>query len=443
MKKIIYTSFVFLNLNLFAQTADQPSGSGTETDPYFIANLENLYWITENSGEWDKYYIQTSDIDASSTSAWDEGQGFTPMGNNSIKFTGSYDGSGYTINGLNINRPSTAFIGLFGYTLGSTIKDLGVINVNIAGGSRTGGLVGYNKFSSVSNCYSTGSVTGTDFVGGLSGMVDDSSTVNNCYSTSDVNGSGNVVGGLVGKNISSSVSNCYSTGSVTGTDFVGGIIGSSSWGYAVSGLFWNINDFSTDNGIGTGITTMEMMDAYTFCFAGWDFEEDENGNDNGTTGGTNGNGTDNWWDMVQDGNHYPVLSWQNGDTILIADLTNECLTDYGGCGDPTYNICTNNIGAPPTCFDMVANGSDLIVDQSALSQYMADDYLRFDVFQYITDSDDPAGGPLSNMEIYGSEDAVGFNERLDLSDSAPILGEQFSQEAWIYVDNTLSSPLER
>ena len=83
MKKIIYAGFVFLNLSIFAQTADQPSGSGTENDPYFIANLENLYWITENSGEWDKYYVQTSDIDASSTSAWDEGQGFTPMGNNS------------------------------------------------------------------------------------------------------------------------------------------------------------------------------------------------------------------------------------------------------------------------------------------------------------------------------------------------------------------------
>ncbi|MDP7273764.1 MAG: LamG domain-containing protein, partial [Candidatus Marinimicrobia bacterium] len=47
------------------------------------------------------------------------------------------------------------------------------------------------------------------------------------------------------------------------------------------------------------------------------------------------------------------------------------------------------------------------------------------------------------MQIYGSESSVGFNEQLDLSDSAPILGEQFTQEAWVYVDNTLSSPLER
>jgi hypothetical protein len=242
-----------MSASLLAQTAEQPSGSGIETDPYLIANHENLYWMTENSGEWDKYYIQTSNIDASSTSTWDNGQGFTPLGNNSTKFTGTYDGGGYTITGLNINRPSTAYIGLFGYTNGSTIKDIGVINVNITGGSRTGGMVGYNKFSSVSNCYSTGSIIGVEFVGGLVGMVDDSSTVNNCYSTSDVNGSGNVVGGLAGKNISSSLSNCYSTGSVTGTNFVGGIIGSSSGGYAVSGLFWNIDDFSTDNGIGIGI----------------------------------------------------------------------------------------------------------------------------------------------------------------------------------------------
>jgi len=259
-----------------------------------------------------------------------------------------------------------------------------------------------------------------------------------------VTGSGNISGGLGGylKN-QSNVVNCYSAGSVNGNTNAGGLIGFLSTSSA-SNSFWDeqTSGMTTSSG-GQGLSTAEMMDAYTFCQAGWDFEEDENGNDNGITGGTNGNGTENWWDMIQDGNHYPVLSWQNGGSVLITDLTNECLTDNGGCGDSEYYICTNNIGAPPTCFDIVASGGDLIVDQSALSQYLADDYLRFDVFQYIADSDDPAGGPLPNMKIYGSEDAVSFNERLDLSDSAPILGEQFSQEAWIYVDNTLSSPLER
>ena len=228
MKNILYTSLIFFNLNLLAQTAEQPSGSGTETDPYLVSTLNNLYWITENSVEWDKYYLQTSDIDASSTSAWDDGQGFTPVGNNSIKFTGSYDGSVYTISGLTINRPSTNYTGLFGYTNGSTINNLGVINVNITGADRTGGLAGWIIGSStINNCYTTGNITGTKLVGGLVGIVDDSSTVSNCYSTGSVTGSSNDVGGLVGYNKFSSVSNCYSTGSVVSSEGIriGGLVG--------------------------------------------------------------------------------------------------------------------------------------------------------------------------------------------------------------------------
>ena len=164
----IFVLFIMLGCNLVAQTAEQPSGSGTEPDPYLVANLENLYWMTENSGEWFRYYIQTSNIDASSTSTWDNGQGFTPLGNNSIKFTGSYDGDGYTINGLTINRPTTAYTGLFGYTNGSTIKDIGVININITGANRAGGLSGWIESSTIiDNCYTTGNITGGSFVGGL------------------------------------------------------------------------------------------------------------------------------------------------------------------------------------------------------------------------------------------------------------------------------------
>ena len=59
MENKLYASLLFLNLSLLAQTADQPSGSGTENDPYLVGTLNNLYWMTENSGEWDKYYIQT------------------------------------------------------------------------------------------------------------------------------------------------------------------------------------------------------------------------------------------------------------------------------------------------------------------------------------------------------------------------------------------------
>ena len=59
----------------------KPSGSGTEGDPYLISSLDNLYWVTQTISSWSSYFKQTADIDASSSSGWDGGQGFTPIGN--------------------------------------------------------------------------------------------------------------------------------------------------------------------------------------------------------------------------------------------------------------------------------------------------------------------------------------------------------------------------
>ena len=155
--------------SLLAQTATAPSfGDGSSGSPYQISTLNHLYWITQNSSEWDKVYIQTANIDAFSTSSWDSNEGFSPIGNSTTNFTGSYDGDGYTINGLTIARSTTHRIGLFGKTDGATIQDLGVTNVNITGNYYVGALVGLVDNingvidgSTISNCYSTGSVDGT------------------------------------------------------------------------------------------------------------------------------------------------------------------------------------------------------------------------------------------------------------------------------------------
>jgi hypothetical protein len=90
----------------------------------------------------------------------------------------------------------------------------------------------------------------------------------------------------------------------------------------VSNSFWDTQTSGQGSSAdGTGKTTAEMKTASTFYDADWDFEEDGNGNDDGTNGGASGNGTDNYWDMDQDGNNYPVLSWQDGATVLVTDLT--------------------------------------------------------------------------------------------------------------------------
>ncbi len=213
-----------------AQTAVIPTGSGTSGDPYLIATPDNLYWLSQSDTAWGNnfYYQQTADIDASSTSTWDEGAGFSPIGNNTTHFRGEYEGNNYTISGLSINRSLTSYIGLFGYLNGATISNLGLVNVHIEGATNTGALAGLATGStSVTNTYSTGSVSGGNQVGGLIGsMPPGSGTYDQLFSEATV--TGNVdTGGLIGKidGSNNKISSCYATGNVTGTNFVGGLVG--------------------------------------------------------------------------------------------------------------------------------------------------------------------------------------------------------------------------
>ena len=86
-------------------------GSGTEAEPYEVATLEQLQLIADTL-YLDKHFIQIADIDASETVDWNGGKGFEPIGRmgchgdgiSHIPFTGSYDGNGYKIENLTINR---------------------------------------------------------------------------------------------------------------------------------------------------------------------------------------------------------------------------------------------------------------------------------------------------------------------------------------------------
>ena len=91
---------------------------------------------------------------------------------------------------------------------------------------------------------------------------------------------GDYAGGLVGRNYGS-ITNCYSTGPVSGAYYgVGGLVG---WTYAGSIVdsFWDMEASGRPwSAGGTGLTTAEMQTATTFLDAGWDFvDEAENGTD--------------------------------------------------------------------------------------------------------------------------------------------------------------------
>ena len=205
-------------------------GNGTSGNPYQIANSNDLSELVSTTSDWNTgiYFIQTANITVSGT--------WSPIGISSNSFKGNYNGQNYTISGITINNSST-YAGLFGYTSGAAIENLGVINVSISANSSIGGLIGYANTTNVSNCYSTGSLTAYyDKVGGLIGEYDWGGTVNNCYSTASVqgasSGSGSYAGGLIGRVVTSgTISNSYhTTGDVLGKSYVGGLIGAAQAG---------------------------------------------------------------------------------------------------------------------------------------------------------------------------------------------------------------------
>jgi len=279
------------------------------------------------------HHILMNDLD-STTAGYEElasptaneGMGWQPIiGTGDDPFTGTFDGQGYEICDLFINRPDEDFIGLFGsVNEGGRIEDIGVVNADVTGNSGVGGLVGANagivsnsystgsmtgvgwvgglvagNAGTVSNSYSTGNVTGDYGVGGLVALNDEGGTVSNSYSSADVTGEEGV-GGLVAFNDAvGTVSNSYSTGGVSGNDDVGGLVGYSEG--TVNNSFWDIQTSgqSTSAG-GTGKNTTEMQDIATFSGAAWDIIEVALNQTNPAY----------IWNIVHD-ETYPFLSWQS------------------------------------------------------------------------------------------------------------------------------------
>ena len=216
-------------------------GSGTESDPYLISSAEELAglaYLTNIStsttyNNSNVYYLQTADIDVSAY--WWDSIGTSTS--STYYFRGHYDGDGYTVSGVFTKAGSGSnysYQGLFGYVRGTSstnraeISNVGVINSNIQGYQYVAGIAGRAYYTNITNCYNTGTVTGSsDYVGGVVGYNTQSSTVSNSYNTGTVTGSSSV-GGVVGNNASSTVSNSYNTGDVTGTQYVGGVAGYSS-----------------------------------------------------------------------------------------------------------------------------------------------------------------------------------------------------------------------
>ncbi|MBI9032492.1 hypothetical protein JEZ13_10910, partial [bacterium] len=166
------------------------SGQGTESNPYLINNLTDLYILSQKNIYWSSgtYIEQTADIDASDTQNWDNGAGLSPIGINwDSAFRGNYNGNNFLISSIYINRPTSNYVGLFGNNRNATITNVHIEDAEIHGAERVGGLLGQAYQSTISNSYSIGQVSGDSEVGGLVGFAD-GTNISNSYSIGQVSG---------------------------------------------------------------------------------------------------------------------------------------------------------------------------------------------------------------------------------------------------------------
>ena len=173
--------------------------SGNGTTVYY--GLEDVYGLQGMKGFLNSNFTMNGyTIDGSTTSTWNSGSGFAPIGSTDAPYQGSFDDG--TINNLTIDLPDSTNVGVIGVAGASAyLSNVYIENPSITGGTNVGGVVGENE-GTLDFCYNFGGgngVTGNDEVGGIVGLNAANATVQYGSNYGSVNGYVSV-GGEVGEN---------------------------------------------------------------------------------------------------------------------------------------------------------------------------------------------------------------------------------------------------
>ena len=273
-------------------------GNGDVDNPFQISKEAELAWFRDyvngkivNEGEKDgtthpsASATLTADIDlaefchAADGIKYTEELSWTPIGNSSNKYQGTFDGNGKTISNLYINVTS-GYAGFFGYANeGGCIKNItfdnakvkstnddyytGILAGNagscieyiktlatcsVEGKNYVGGIVGKAK-GNISNCENHAMVKGSYTVGGVAGSSEGSGTsISSCANYGVITSTSTRAGGIVGYFDLGTIQNCANYGNIMGSDVVGNLIG-----YATK--------CHLDNVLGTGNVTATSTSA--------------------------------------------------------------------------------------------------------------------------------------------------------------------------------------
>lgn len=289
MKKNFVKSRWLFTMLLFVTTMIMPSmmlakesitptppttGDGSVENPYQISSREELYWfaglvngtLPEGGGKkLSANAILTKNIivneyvlDANKDLL--RGRDFipwTPIGNDWIAYTGTFDGQGHTIRGLYFNNQASC-VGLFGQIgANGKISNVRVLDSYFEFAILGGGVCGANVGGELQNCSNSSTVIGKRTAGGVCGMTNSGGTVINCKNTGSVRGT-NTLGGVCGDN-SGNITNCFNEGTVGGEDYVGGVCGENAGTikscYNTANVFADREHVGSVRGSGSGEVT--------------------------------------------------------------------------------------------------------------------------------------------------------------------------------------------
>ena len=203
-----------------------PSVFAADADVTEIGTADELIALMGDNTKWADSYKLTADIDLTGLTQNGIGDSTTP-------FSGTFDGDGHTVKGLNVTN------GLFGVISGATVKNLTVEGAVNATTANAGGIVGFiSNNGTVENCVNKAKIISTsNQVGGIVGRVTGVGAsgvveIIDCVNMADIDGVSNAAGivgrfdlGGDGKNGTYNVKNCANYGTITAKEVSGGIIG--------------------------------------------------------------------------------------------------------------------------------------------------------------------------------------------------------------------------
>ena len=258
------------------------NGAGTAANPYQITTAAELAWFRNyvNAGNETACARLEANIDMSTVchpaneSESVAERSWVPIGNNSKRWHGEFNGNNKTISNLYINA-SEDDSGFFGYTHDpkgqrGIIKDIIFNNVNIKSTKEYFGvLAGYAWNTDISGItVNNGSINGYRKVGGIVGYAEGSTTISNCVNRIPIVGSDYAIGGIAGcAGHSSSITNCANYGNVKGSRMVGGIVGYSE-GLTLCNVFSSGDVTFTNDYYGSGLV-VGHVESSTLTISGY------------------------------------------------------------------------------------------------------------------------------------------------------------------------------